>query len=1165
MNKDISQKTAPDSKSEIAKREEAILHFWETNNIFKKSEEKEAPKGEFVFYDGPPFATGLPHYGSLLSSVIKDVVPRYKTMRGFRVHRRWGWDCHGLPIENMIEKELGLKSKKDILEIGIAIFNEACRKSVLRYARDWKKYVERIGRWVHFESAYMTMDNSYIESVWWFLKNMHDKELLYEGRKVLLYCPRCETPLAKAEVAMDNSYQDVTEESVYVKFKIKNPEKHNLPQNTSLLAWTTTPWTLPSNMALAVGKNIHYVVVKTQEENHLVFAKDRRDALYRDAEVVKELTGEELLGISYEPLFLLEKVAIAKKTKMHTVLPADFVTTEDGAGIVHIAPMYGEDDYQLGLANDLPMVPLLDASGHFTHDAPKQVAGDYFKKGEKNIKENLEGRDLIFKRENHTHSYPHCHRCGTALIYSALVSWFLNIQKVKNKMLKTNEHINWFPEHLKHGRYKHNLETAPDWTISRNRFWASPLPIWRHPKTDEIMVIGSIAELKEHTKTSGNRYIMMRHGEAESNVQSIISSHTDNPHHLTKKGIQEVTESITKLPKIDLIVTSPLVRTKETTDIIAKTLAIPKERIVVDDRLSEINLSTLNNKHITSYWALFPTYEERFAKGPEGGESILDVKKRVGSLLYEIEKNYSHKTILFVTHEYLVWMLQSVVGGMNNDEAVRLKSIENDFIKTGEIREFSFIPLPHNDDYALDLHRPYIDSIALCAKDGEELIRVPEVIDGWVESGSMPFAQHHYPFEGSDVFEPSGGFFKKQKGYPGDFVAEYIAQTRTWFYYMHAVSVMQFGSASFKNVVTTGNILAEDGAKMSKSKGNYTDPFKNLDSFGADALRYYLMSGVVMQAEDTRFVDAEVREVHNRVINILWNTFKFYDLYKNFYDPAYIPSESPHILDAWVLSRLSQVIRETTEQLDAYNTVRATRVMRAFVDDFSTWYVRRSRDRFKSDDNDDRGYALSTTQFVLMEFSKVIAPVMPFIAESIYQGVGGSPESVHLCDWPEAGEVVDDLLVEMSRVRDIVSQGLEARATAGIKVRQPLTMLTIPKTMFPSRVEFHELIKDEVNVKEVRSGEGESVVLDTAITDTLKREGIARELIRHIQQLRKDSNRTPQDIIKLSVDTDEEIRKIILEFENTVKKTALLSEIVFMRLASDSLSIEGHDIKLELS
>lgn len=1155
MNKDIPQKTAPDSKSDIAKREEAILHFWETNDIFKKSEEKDSPKGEFVFYDGPPFATGLPHYGSLLSSVIKDVIPRYKTMCGYRVLRRWGWDCHGLPIENMIEKELGLKSKKDILEMGIDKFNEACRASVLRYARDWKKYVERIGRWVQFENAYMTMDNSYIESVWWFMKNMHTKDMLYEGRKVLLYCPRCETPLAKAEVAMDNSYQDVTDESVYVKFKVTNPEKYNLPENTYLLAWTTTPWTLPSNMALAVGKDIDYVLT----DDGYIQAKN--DGLG----VIKEFKGRELVGITYEPLFTIKKALAAKKTNTHTVLPAEFVTTEDGTGIVHIAPMYGEDDYELGLKEDLPIVPLLDASGHFTVDAPAFIQGDYFKKGEKKIKEDLEGRGHIFKRENHTHAYPHCHRCGTALIYSALISWFLNIQKVKDKMLKTNEDINWFPEYLKHGRYKNNIETAPDWTISRNRFWASPLPIWRHPKTDELLVIGSIDELKKHTKTSGNQYFMMRHGEADSNVEMIISSSPDNPHHLTESGKKEVRASAKTLPKVDLIITSPLVRTKETADLVAETLGLSKEQVVVDDRLSEINLSILNNKHITAYWKLLPTYEERFMKGPEGGESVLDVKRRIGELLYEIEEKYSGRTILFVTHEYPVWMMQSVVGGMGYKELVELKSVDNDFIKTGEVRKLSFIPLPHDADYTLDLHRPYIDSVAVHADDGTELVRVPEVIDGWVESGSMPFAQHHYPFENEDVFEPKSGFFKKAKGYPGDFVAEYIAQTRTWFYYMHAVSVMLFGTASFKNVVTTGNILAEDGTKMSKSKGNYTDPLKNLDSFGADSLRYYLMSSVVMQAEDTRFVDVEVKEMHNRVVNILWNTFKFYVLYKDQYSDSYTQSNSPYVLDRWILSRLSQVVIEVTKELDAYNTVRATRAMRGFIDDFSTWYVRRSRDRFKSDDVDDKGYALATTRFVLTEFSKIIAPIMPFIAESIYQETDSSLESVHLCDWPEAEEVDEKLLTSMQKVRDIVSLGLEARAAAGIKVRQPLATLTIPHALFPTDTAFHELIKDEVNVKEVVSGDGESVEIDTTITNELKKEGMARELIRHIQQLRKDSDLTPQDTAKLSIDADEEFKKLVTEFEVDIKKTALISQITFASVSADTVSIDGHDIKLSLS
>src|SRR3989344_5925385 len=457
-------------KSDSAKREEKILAFWKENHIFEKSQLKPAPKGEFVFYDGPPFATGLPHYGSLLSSIIKDVIPRYKTMQGFHVRRRWGWDCHGLPIENMIEKELGLKSKKEILALGIDNFNKACRSAVLRYAHEWKQYIDRVGRWVEFDNAYMTMDNTFIESVWWFLKENYKKGLLYEGRKVLLYCPHCETPLAKAEIAQDNSYKDVTEESVYVKFKIVGfPDAY-------FLAWTTTPWTLPGNVALAVGENIDYVEANVGKEI-LVLAKERLSIITEPYEIVAEHKGKEMVGMEYEPLY---EIAAVKNTgkKAWYVTSAGFVNTEEGTGVVHTAVIYGEDDYELGLKLDLPMVPLLDSAGHFNNQSPKFIQGEYFKKAEKAIKEDLEKKNLLFKREAHTHSYPHCHRCGTALLYNALSSWFIDIQKKKERMIDLNKKINWTPEHLKYGRFLNNVESAPDWTISRNRYWASPLPIW---------------------------------------------------------------------------------------------------------------------------------------------------------------------------------------------------------------------------------------------------------------------------------------------------------------------------------------------------------------------------------------------------------------------------------------------------------------------------------------------------------------------------------------------------------------------------------------------------------------------------------------------------------------------------------------------------------------
>lgn len=1099
------------NKSERALREEAVLKFWQDEKIFEKTLAKKAPKGEFTFYDGPPFATGLPHAGSLLSSVVKDVIPRYKTMRGFHVRRRWGWDCHGLPIENMIEKELGLKDKTEIeKKIGIKAFNETCRASVLRYAQDWKKYVDRVGRWVEYDNAYKTMDNTYIESVWQALKQLNDKSLLYEGRKVLLYCPHCQTPIAKAEVAMDNSYRDVTEESVYVKFKIKG-----FP-GAYFLAWTTTPWTLPGNVALAVGKDIDYVEAKVGEEI-LVLAKERLSIIAEPYEIVAEHKGSEMVGMEYESLYAVPAAQESGKKGWY-VTEADFVTTEEGTGLVHTAVIYGEDDYNLGLKKDLPMVQLLDAAGHFNDKAPEFVRGQYFKKAEKMIKEDLETRGLLFKREMHTHSYPHCHRCGTALLYNAISSWFLNIQKVKEQMISLNEKVNWVPAHLKHGRFLNIVENAPDWTISRNRYWAAPLPIWKD-ENGGVHVIGSLEEFKARVKKSDNKYLLMRHGGSEGNKSELVSYKNEANDHLTEEGKKGVKAAAQKLKGIDLIVVSPFARTRETAEIVRAELGLANSAVVVDERLREVNAGDFDGKPWQAYHDFM--YGERgekwFEKPIPGGESLRDVGRRVGACLYELEEKYKGKNILIVTHGGPAWLAYVVSGEYLPDAREYKKADTHVFIKefkrfdNAEVRELPFAPLPHNDNFELDLHRPYVDEVELVTEDGKPLKRIPEVIDGWVESASMPFAEYHYPFENKKQFERRS---------PGDFVAEYIAQTRTWFYYMHAISAMLFGREAFKNVVTTGNVLAKDGAKMSKSKGNYTDPLILLDTIGADAFRYYLMSSVVMQAEDAAFKDEEVKEVHNRLINILANTFNFYELYA---DGTQASSTSTHVLDRWILARLNELVSEMTKGFEAYDTVSASRPLREFVSDLSTWYVRRSRERFKGDDVEDKKAALATSRYVFRELAKLMAPLMPFIAEEIYQKVRTKeePTSVHLCEWPKVKKPLFNFwnqdtktLEHMAQTRALVSLALEARQKANIKVRQPLGKLEVRNAKLER--EYLEIIKDELNVKDVAVNEklDAEVKLDTALTPELEEEGKVRDAVRAVQEWRKSNNLKPGELAR---------------------------------------------------
>ncbi|MEK9160748.1 MAG: class I tRNA ligase family protein [Patescibacteria group bacterium] len=1098
-------------KAEVARREEDILAFWKDARIFEKSLGKEAPKGEFTFYDGPPFATGLPHQGSLLSSVAKDAIPRYKTMRGYRVRRRWGWDTHGLPIESLVEKKLGLKNKKEILNISIETFNETARSMVLEYVAEWKRYIERIGRFVDFDNSYKTMDNSFIESVWWGLKEIHKKGRLYEGRKVLMYCPHCETPLAKAEIAMDNTYKDITEEAVTVKFKVKEPEVHGLPQETYLLAWTTTPWTLPGNVGLAAGKDIQYGLY-----GNVIAAVARAEALGLSTPD-KELPGESLVGIEYEPLYDIAKVA-AHTGKKWQVLPGNFVTTEDGTGIVHTAVIYGEDDYALGLKEGLPMVPLLHPNGTYNTDAPQFVQGQYIKKAEPLIKEDLETRGLMFAKAMNTHSYPHCYRCGTALIYNAVSSWFIDIQSVKQKMLAENEKISWTPGHLKHGRFKHIIESAPDWTISRNRFWASPLPIWKDPKGN-VTVIGSLDELKARTKKSGNKYFLLRHGEAEQNVLDILNSKDPEKYGLTEKGkgqAHDASEAL-KDKKITKVFVSPYRRARETAQIVRERLGMPESAVAIDERIRELDLG---DKDGSSHKAFLEYRATRISSCDDripGGESYQDARKRFGEFIYELEETYTNESILIISHGIAFESLETLSLGLSKTEVwERILGVR---APVGSFKEIEFVSLPHNKDYELDYHLPYIDRVQLVSEAGEPLTRTPEVVDCWVESGSMPFAEYHYPFENQKEFE---------KRAPGDFVSEYIGQTRAWFYYMHAISVSIFGRQSFRNVITTGNVVAKDGAKLSKSKNNYTDPYALFDMYGADAFRYYLLSSPVMQAEDLMFRDEDVKDAHARVVNMLRNVLSFYLLFKDDIKENVVV-HTTHPLDKWIWARFSEVLSDSTEAFDRYDVVRATRPFKDFIDDLSTWYLRRSRDRVKGEDEEDRQAALLTLRHILREFSKVIAPAMPFIADEIFRTVrlSSDPESVHLANWPVrkvplvtkllgAGKREKVLVTEMAQVRALASEALMLRQRANLKVRQPLASLSIPGTLLP---ELAAILSDEVNVKDVKMNAKE-VALDTVLTPELVKEGDERAFARAVAEARKTEGFSPKDKVTVQKKED---------------------------------------------
>ena len=1182
-----------EKKSTVARQEEEILEFWNKNGIFKKSEEKEAPKGEYVFYDGPPFASGLPHYGHLLAGTIKDAIPRYRSMQGWRVRRRWGWDCHGLPVENMVEKELGLETKKDILGFGIEPFNETARRSIMRDADVWKKVVPRMGRFVDMEQDYKTMDTTYTESVWWAFKELHTKGLVYEGFKVMHLCPRCGTTLSNFEVNL--GYKDTDDISVYVKFPL------NDEPDTFLIAWTTTPWTLPGNMALAINRDVTYVKARV-DETTVILAQERLSALEKEYTILETFKGERLIGKSYTPPFdyytkkdIKGKVShIDQKTqesfdRAWKVYHADYVSVEDGTGVVHIAPAFGEEDLSLAQKEGIPIVHHVTVEGVFGPDV-KDFAGmavkpkDEPQKADIEIVKYLAHHNLLFKKQKITHSYPFCWRCDTPLLNYATSSWFVKVTSLKNKLVSENKKIGWVPKDVGENRFGNWLENARDWAISRSRYWGAPLPIWRNEKKKTYVALGSIEELKKYTKKSGNRYFLMRHGQAKSNGHFVESKDLiDNP--LTKDGVAMIEERARTLSheKIDLIFVSPLLRTQQTAGIMQRAFGLPDSSVIVDLRLRELDVGNMNGKTVEEWDHLFKTFADRFTYRGHGGEDYTQVRERVGDFLFDIERKYSGKNILMVSHGTPLWLMGHIMHKTSCRDILNISGAEKKrdedcegYPKTGELNEISFVPFPHNATFELDLHRPYIDGISLVDSDGEPLIRVPDVFDCWFESGSMPYAQYHYPFENKDVFEPRGGWFSRSKGYPAHFIAEGLDQTRGWFYSLLVLGVALFGKTPYQNVIVNGLVLSEDGKKMSKRLKNYPDPMYIIDTYGADALRFYLLSSPAVHGEDLQFFEKGVDEVLKKLIVRLSNVLSFYELYKDESTEHKTQStkggaESTHVLDRWILTRANELIKGVTEGMEKYELDRATRPINDFIDDLSTWYLRRSRERFKGEDEHDKQAALLTTRRVLIILSKVMAPFMPFYAEYLYRRLRseGDQESVHLSTWPQIGLLDQKLLTDMQQTRTIVSLGLELRAKEGIKVRQPLQSLRLGAEGFRGIDKAHaELIKDEMNVKEVivdDNLEEGGVRLDTTLTDELRNEGTVREFIRHIQQLRKNENLTPHDTVRLSVDADDELQRIIRASEGVITKTALLSEIVFDQIPEGVSSvIDGHEVKISI-
>ena len=1059
-----------DPKADFPKQEEEVLKFWEEKDIFKKSLSQREGAEDFVFYDGPPFATGLPHFGHFIPSTIKDIIPRYQTMKGKKVERRFGWDCHGLPIENLIEKELGLNSKHEIESLGIDKFNEACRGSVLRYTSEWRKTITRMGRWVDFDNDYKTMNPEYMESIWWVAKTLWDKGLIYEGKYILPYCPRCSTVISTHELAQ--GYADVQDQTVTVRFKItKAPDgvndKDMADGKTYFLAWTTTPWTLPSNLGLCMGPDIDYVKILDKESgDHYIFAEARLSAYYKndeDYKIIYSAKGKDFIGAEYEPLFpyfekLKDPKICAEETNQKCekgafrMFNADYVSTEDGTGIVHIAPAFGEEDNKVFRGSGVPNVEPIDAECKFTSEVP-DYEGRFVKDCDKDIIARLKTEGKLVKRDTIVHSYPHCWRCKSPLIYRGIGSWFVKVADYHDKLLKANSQINWQPSHIKEGRFGKWLAGSRDWAVSRNRYWGNPMPIWRcdDPECKHTLCVGSRKELEE----------------------------------------------------------------------------------------------------------LSGTYPE-------------------------------------------------------------------------------------------DLHKQFVDKITFtCPKCKKGTMhRIPEVFDCWFESGSMPYAQQHYPFENKEYFE---------KHFPAEFISEGLDQTRGWFYTLTVLSAQLFDRPAFKNCIVNGIVLASDGRKMSKSLRNYTDPVEAINKFGADAIRLFLMHSAVVKADEIRYSDEGVKDILKSIIIPWWNSYSFFVTYANIdkivptghlFDSS-LPSNP---LDAWLLSITQNLIKQVSQALDSYDLSAAIDPIILFIDELNNWYIRRSRRRFwKSENDSDKAEAYEALYIALKTLSLVAAPFVPFITEEMYQNLKTpeDKESVHLCDYPVVNEkwINEALEFKMTTVQHSVSMGHSLRNTFNLKNRQPLASVALVTRNAEEKkvlAEMEDCIREELNVKEVIFHDREdelveykakanfkvlgkelgpkmkaaaniiqtltseqiqsilegtklsidvegtaieldsekviverfekddlkvlnegtlTVGLDSKITDELRKEGYVRDLVRGIQNLRKESGFEVTDRINLFVSGDSELEAAFNMFEDFVTNETLASKAEWSSSLNGATEVEADEKK----
>ena len=1155
----------------IAEKEQEILAFWQENSIFEKSVETpagEKARGNFSFYDGPPFATGLPHYGHILAGTIKDAIPRYQTMKGNSVRRVWGWDCHGLPIENLIEKKLGLKSKKDIEDFGIDKFNRDAYESVLQYEEEWKKVVPRLGRWVDMDRPYKTMDATYTESIWWAWKSLYEKKLAYEGNKMMHICPRCETTLAQSEVGME--YHDVTDLSVTAKFELRDEP------GTYVLAWTTTPWTLPGNSALAVNKDIVYVKVRTLkkvpvetrpvDQNYqgsgmvnnpefYVLAKSKFEEYKNLSEkdfavfaVVEEFTGEVLVGKTYKPVFpYFENVDLEHKENAFTIWHADFITDDAGTGIAHEAPAFGAEDMELAKLHNIPVIKHVRMDGTFI-DAVTPFAGMKVKQKDDTQSADIEiikwlaHNGKFFEKHKIIHSYPLCWRCKTPLLNYATSSWFVDVPRIKDRLIAENQKVGWTPSHTRDGRFGKWLEGAREWAVSRSRYWGAPLPVWKNEDGSEVKVIGSLKELAQESKTKAkNTYYVMRHGEANSNEQNIFETHGDPNNHLTEKGRRQVYDALENVRGlgIDLIIASPFVRAQETAAIIAQDLDV---LVVTEDKIREYDMGEFNNRPVSDYFNFFGNKYVEFDNRPEGGETHREVMNRSMKAMMEFEERYSGKTILVITHGGPARMIITSGELLTEEEVVADDRADVSlYLGNAQVRKIDLQIVPRDETGAINLHRPYIDEVVMSDSKGNTMKRIGDVFDCWFESGSMPFASIHYPFENKHLFD---------KNNPAQFIAEGMDQTRGWFYSLINLGVGLFDKAPYQHVIVSGLVLASSGVKLSKSEKNYTDPMVLVEKYGADAMRYALLSSPVVKGENLQFDDDLIEEIYKKCISRLENVVTLYEMNK---PENIVPGvSSSDVLDVWMIARMHQLVSESTEGYDTYMLDEATRGIGDIIDDISVWYTRRSRDRLKG----DKGAAsqkevYETLSYILLTLAKVMAPVMPFIAERVYKAIGGEKESVHLDHWPEGGETDGELIKDMKDVREAVSLGLMKRTEYKLNVKQPLLSVTFKKTI---KAKYFELITDELNVKNVFIDETQEfdVVLDTTITAELQQEGDVRKLIRAVQDMRKEKGLQPQD----------EITLVLSSLENLGDISALLTTCKVTDVKEDA---SAEEVKVELS